>query len=1076
MPFVDLLVSAPVTTTARVLQLSGMFDVPPSERSQQSWRVEVRSTGRPSDFYVFDEDDHKSALANAVFMGKAKLVVPGSTEFDHLVKHWMDRSEHRLIDFRQSSSSLCEDLARRWCSDLGAEFLSVTIQSRKGEFGGTAQLKVKASNGVDSYEKVISGQIGTPTKVRFSAELSPDKHLHERDANLKEVCANFPDVVSSCVEQDKDVREFCRFYDERRSDELRRAGDDDRLRKKVNDDLAPTVFAEVVAFEGTTYESCRLKVEFKLQQEGKYEQILEVIPAAAQILNEPAKEKCAATGLFVPKSSLEFCQVSKGYVLKHLLVTLGDAGRRGRRDLVVACPECGKRIFTDETLTSSLSGTVACRDEFVRCAETKDLVLHRETATSAVSGLTVRRDLLFPSEKSPERFGLAREGNVCEATNRWLLIDEMDTCAVSGKIVDRDELAPSDRSGKLGLASLMVTCAETEAIMLPQETAVCAISQNRVDDRLLQSSAVSGKRALAWHMNVCDESDEVVLPGELDECQATGKWVLPSLLETSTSTGKKTVRSLLTKCEQTEQWIDKADAARSDQSGKLVASRLLVSSEKPESTLRALPNEMVVCEETGRRLLFSETETSDVSGKRVDRDLLVQSQRSGKAGLESEMIECGETHAKLLRDETGVCEISGMRVDSRLLARSGVSGRLGLGRLMGKCSATGTAAFPDELGLCEEKNSLVLLGELETCAISNQRVQRSRMVRCQRTGHWLSRKGAGKSSYSGAVVRSDLLVQSEKPGSSLVAMPDEMGQCEASGLRLVLSELERSAVSGKRTDKDLLVRSQRSGKGGLESEMATCSVTQSILLSTEGEVCSVTNHWVDSRLLSTSELSGAIAQTRLMRRCGETGKLAVLNELETCTITNKLVDAALLETCAASKKRGLRRLFLQSEVSGKPIHPNFVVRSAVSKKLALPGECVLCPWLQRHVLKSERKQCGLTKIRVAENLLNDDDELSFLRQMLDGDDSIGEPADDLISELIQLGNTHFDGLRSVRAIRSPKGAMIAVTGELRSWFGMVVRIIGLLAKTENGLDVEGNAVIGRRTNRRWELEEELPFE
>lgn len=45
MPFVDLVVSAPIEKTARVIQLSGLFDVPPSERSEQAWRVEVPEVG-----------------------------------------------------------------------------------------------------------------------------------------------------------------------------------------------------------------------------------------------------------------------------------------------------------------------------------------------------------------------------------------------------------------------------------------------------------------------------------------------------------------------------------------------------------------------------------------------------------------------------------------------------------------------------------------------------------------------------------------------------------------------------------------------------------------------------------------------------------------------------------------------------------------------------------------------------------------------------------------------------------------------------------------------------------------------
>ena len=47
MPIVNLSVSVPVVKTARVLQLEGLFDVPPAERSERAWAVDLPLDDKP---------------------------------------------------------------------------------------------------------------------------------------------------------------------------------------------------------------------------------------------------------------------------------------------------------------------------------------------------------------------------------------------------------------------------------------------------------------------------------------------------------------------------------------------------------------------------------------------------------------------------------------------------------------------------------------------------------------------------------------------------------------------------------------------------------------------------------------------------------------------------------------------------------------------------------------------------------------------------------------------------------------------------------------------------------------------
>ncbi|MCI0703587.1 MAG: GNAT family N-acetyltransferase [Planctomycetia bacterium] len=69
MPVVNLSVSTPVVKTARVLQLSGLFDVPPTERSERTWSVNLPLEEKPWQIglIVGPSGSGKSTLARSAF-------------------------------------------------------------------------------------------------------------------------------------------------------------------------------------------------------------------------------------------------------------------------------------------------------------------------------------------------------------------------------------------------------------------------------------------------------------------------------------------------------------------------------------------------------------------------------------------------------------------------------------------------------------------------------------------------------------------------------------------------------------------------------------------------------------------------------------------------------------------------------------------------------------------------------------------------------------------------------------------------------------------------------------------------
>jgi ABC-type cobalamin/Fe3+-siderophores transport system ATPase subunit len=69
MQVVDLVVSTPVVQSARVLQLSGLFDVPPAERSERTWKVNLPLDEQPWQIglVVGASGSGKSTLAREAF-------------------------------------------------------------------------------------------------------------------------------------------------------------------------------------------------------------------------------------------------------------------------------------------------------------------------------------------------------------------------------------------------------------------------------------------------------------------------------------------------------------------------------------------------------------------------------------------------------------------------------------------------------------------------------------------------------------------------------------------------------------------------------------------------------------------------------------------------------------------------------------------------------------------------------------------------------------------------------------------------------------------------------------------------
>ena len=84
-------------------------------------------------------------------------------------------------------------------------------------------MKVKASNGVDAYEKLLADNFHPKGHKVPPASNRARPHARGSPGPAR----FFPDYTAPlvrAVEANQDIAEFCRFYEERRAEELARAG------------------------------------------------------------------------------------------------------------------------------------------------------------------------------------------------------------------------------------------------------------------------------------------------------------------------------------------------------------------------------------------------------------------------------------------------------------------------------------------------------------------------------------------------------------------------------------------------------------------------------------------------------------------------------------------------------------------------------------------------------------------------------------------------------------------------------------------------------------------------------------
>lgn len=434
----------------------------------ESEGVYVAERDAKVDRICFDEAHSSNAI----------LYRPGTSAFSRLVTRMIDSGLHRALDLDEKPGYKSEQMAKEWVEGFGGNFHSIQISETHRSFAGLATVRVRATVGHDSYERLVDINV-CPDEYWIPAGLTGASPLSDPLKNPEAVGINSASVVARAT-QDPGVSEFCRFYLDRRAQEVVAAGADPRKRKRVEDDFTPRLDTILVGVDGTVRRQLRLKALFDLGSEHEYETTIDVIPADS-MRKCPELCRCSVSQKIAPVECFAKCGISGLSVLKHLLVRSEVSERAALPEFIEQCAATGMRALQDELEESSV---------------THHKVLKSILKTSELSG----------KRAEPQLFAK------CEFTGALALTEELETSQVCGKQYRKDRQQRSIVSGKIGYREEFVQCAET------------------------------GQPLLAEESETCDVTGKIVVPGVLVKCEVSNKKVLPSLVERSTLTGKRALK------------------------------------------------------------------------------------------------------------------------------------------------------------------------------------------------------------------------------------------------------------------------------------------------------------------------------------------------------------------------------------------------------------------------------------------------------------------------------------------------------------------------------------------------------
>lgn len=553
---------------------------------------------------------------------RSVLYEPGTGPFLDLVHRVVGSALYNLEDLDNQPAIRCSEISTSWLRSFNAALTGIDIQLVSQCFDGNAVVRVRATVAHDSYERLVavrcSGVEHMTPFVRRGFDPIPQILQYPKDIGLK-----LEGIVRDAKE-DTGISEFCRFYLERRDEEVRAAGDDPRRAKKLQDEFTPRLEMSLVALEGRVYRRAEVQVRFRLEGEKEYGTTITLVPHDPTLVDAPALLTCAKSGRKAPSVCFKQCEMSGQSVLEDLLVRSDVSGRYALPEFMVLCAATKKRLLKDEVeqsavtgqpvskwllKTSPISGKRAESEHFGKCDFSGVDALNSELATSEASGKRYRIDEQDRSSYS------GKSGH----------ISEFITCAVTGQRLLASEAERCESTGKPTRPGILQACSISGKKVLPSELEMSAVSGRPVMQCFLKTSAISGTRAEAEHFGCCDLTGAEALKTELAISEVSGKRYRTDEQLRSIVSGRAGHKSEFVLCEETRQPILLSEAEQCAITNTYVRPGIL--EECFVSKKRALPREMERCAATGKRALRKFLVTSSLSEARILEQVAIRSAR-----------------------------------------------------------------------------------------------------------------------------------------------------------------------------------------------------------------------------------------------------------------------------------------------------------------------------------------------------------------------------------------------------------------------------------------------------------------
>jgi superfamily II DNA or RNA helicase len=493
-------------------------------------------TPQEDGFYLVEQDGGREWIRFDEAAGgerRTTLYAPGAAPFSRLVSQIIASGVHQVQDADDDAARRADEITRGWVRSFGAATVTTKVEGVRRCFEGKALVRVRATVAHDSYERLVEVNCA-PGEHKAHAVRSGLYRLTDVIENAQYLGID-TERLADAAGRDLGIAEFCRFYIERRAQEITAAGDDARKRKKLEDDFTPRLELTVVGLEGKVHREVTTEAQYRFAHGPPYASSLTVVPLTGAWIATPELGRCESTGNTAPKECLGRCAMTGLEVLRHLLAQSEISCRQALSEHTLRCSLSGKRILMDEAELSAVSGKPVASsllktcaltgkraepEHFGRCEFSGAEVLNTKLALSEVSGKRYRLDQQLRSAVSGKT-GHKEEFILCHETRQPLIPQEAETCEVTGKLV---------RPG------VLERCGVTGKAALPSELERCAVSDARVLKKLLVTSSVSGTR-LRHRLAVRSIAGKYCAPAEAQSCMWSGRRSHPDDVRVCTLTG-----------------------------------------------------------------------------------------------------------------------------------------------------------------------------------------------------------------------------------------------------------------------------------------------------------------------------------------------------------------------------------------------------------------------------------------------------------------------------------------------------------------------------------------------------------